>query len=178
MIVSESIRLEVSFAAAQARLANLAHGSTLLAASRSAYGDGLTLVRVGPVGPAPGLSKLVEVRYRDLVTRDDGAVLTLRWEASGPGGGLFPALDADITLTPAGDRATTLRLDGAYRPPAGGLGAGLDRALLHRIALATVASFIGRLADSIVHPATATATATMTATALADRPPWGTASTS
>jgi carbon monoxide dehydrogenase subunit G len=157
MIVSESVRLDVPFAAAVARLANLAHDSTLLTASRHAYGEGLTSIRVGPVGAAPGLSKLVEVRYRDLVTRGDTAVLTLRWEASGARGGLFPAFDADITLTPDGDHATALRLDGAYRPPLGGFGAGLDRALLHRVAAATIADFIGRIADAILHPAASAA---------------------
>jgi hypothetical protein len=159
MIVSDSARLEVGFAVAQARLANLAHESTLLTASRHAYGEGMTAVRVGPVGAAPGLSKLVEVRCRDLVTRGDTAVLTLRWEASGAGGGLFPALDADITLSPDGEHASILKLDGAYRPPLGGLGAGLDRAVLHRVAMATIADFIGRIADAIVHPAESTAPA-------------------
>lgn len=149
MIVSDSVRLEVGFAAAQAGLANLAHDSTLLTASRDAYGEGLTVVRVGPMG-ATGLSKLVEVQYRDLVKRDDTAVLTLRWDATGAGGALFPALDADITLTPDGEDATVMRLDGAYRPPLGGLGAGLDRALLHRVAMATIADFIERIAAAIV----------------------------
>jgi hypothetical protein len=157
MIVSDSVRLEVSFDVAQGRLANLAQESTLLTASREAYGDGQASIRVGPVGNAPGLSKLVEVRFRDLVTRGDTALLTLRWEASGPGGALFPALDADITLSPAGEDASMLRLDGAYRPPLGGFGAGLNRALLHRVATATVADFIGRIADAIVHPAASTA---------------------
>jgi hypothetical protein len=170
MIVRDSVRLDVGFAAAQARLANLAHDSTLLIASRRAYGDGLTPVRVGPVGSALGLSKLVEVRYRDLVTRNDSAVLTLRWEASGSGGGLFPALDADLTLTPDGEDATLLRLDGAYRPPLGGLGAGLDRALLRRVAVATIADFIGRIADAIVHPAKSTAQAP--GLARTDPTPW------
>jgi hypothetical protein len=169
MIVSDSVRLGVGFAAAQARLVNLAHDSTLLTASRHAYGEGLTVVRVGPAGSAPGLSKLVEVRYRDLVARNDTAVLTLRWEASGSGGGLFPALDADVTLTPDGDDATLLRLDGAYRPPLGALGAGLDRALLRRVAVATIADFIGRIADVIVHPATSTAQAQGART---DPTPW------
>jgi hypothetical protein len=88
------------------------------------------------------------VHFRDLVMRDDSAVLTLRWEATGPGGRLFPALDADITLTPAGERATLLRLAGSYRPPLGSLGAGLDRAILHRAA-ATIRAFLSRVADSI-----------------------------
>jgi hypothetical protein len=49
----------------------------------------------------------------------------LRWEATGPGGRLFPALDADITLTPAGEHATLLGLAGCYRPPLGSWGRGL-----------------------------------------------------
>jgi hypothetical protein len=171
MIVSDSVRLDLPFAAVQARLANLAHDSTLLTASRHAYGEGLTAVRVGPMGGAPGLSKLVKVQYRDLVIRSETAVLTLRWEASGAGGSLFPALDADITLTPDGDHATTLRLDGAYRPPLGGFGAGLDRALLHRVATATVADFIGRIADAIVHPAMAAAPAPGLIRT-EEKPPW------
>ena len=75
--------------------------------------------------------------------------LTLRWESTGPGGRLFPALDADITLTPAGEHATLLGLAGSCRPPPGSLGAGLDRAILHRVAAATIRAFISRVADSI-----------------------------
>jgi hypothetical protein len=89
------------------------------------------------------------VHFRDLVMRDDSAVLMLRWEATGLGGRLFPALDADITLTPAGEHATLLRLAGCYRPPLGSLGAGLDRAILHRAAAATIRAFMSRVADSI-----------------------------
>ena len=128
MIVSDSMRLDVGFDVARFRPANLIHENTLLTASRHAYGEGQAAVRVGPVGDAPGLSKLVDVQFRDLVTRGDNVLLTLRWEASGGRGGLFPALDADITLSPSGEHACVLRLDGAYRPPLGGIGAGLDRA--------------------------------------------------
>ena len=123
MFVGDEVMLELSFRSAQASLANLAQGGSLTSASEGAYGDGLaSLIRVGPIGAVPGVSKLVEVRFRDLVIRDDTALLTLRWEATGPGGGLFPALDADITLTPAGEQATRLTLAGAYRPPLAGPG--------------------------------------------------------
>ena len=105
MFISDEVLLDVSFAAAQARLANLARGGSLLSASQAAYGDGITgLARVGPLGGGPGMSRLVQVHFRDLVTREGSAVLALRWEAAGPCGGMFPALDADITLTPAGSR--------------------------------------------------------------------------
>jgi hypothetical protein len=171
MIVSDSVRLDVGFDVARVRLANMIHENTLLAASRHAYGEGQAAVRVGPVGDAPGLSKLVDVQFRDLVTRADSALLTLRWEASGARGGLFPALDADITLSPSGEHASVLRLDGAYRPPLGGIGAGLDRALLHRVAMATIANFIGRIADAIIDPA-ASAVPTAELAAPAEAPGW------
>ena len=156
VFISNEVLLDVSFAAAQARLANLARGGSLLSASQVAYDDGITgLARVGPLGSGPGISRLVRVHFRDLVTREGSAVLTLRWEATGPGGGLFPALDADITLIPAGDQGTVLKLAGAYRPPLGAVGAGLDRAILHRIATATTRTFMNRIAGAITHPADA-----------------------
>ena len=77
------------------------------------------------------------------------AVLTLRWEATGASGALFPALDADITLTPAGPDSSLLTLDGAYRPPLAALGAGLDRAILHRVATPTARSLLSQIAESI-----------------------------
>ena len=147
----------MSVSALPARLVNLTHGGWLSGASEGAYDDGLAgLIRVGPLGDVPGISQLVRVRFRDLVTRDNSGVLTLRWEASGHGGGLFPALDADITLTPAGEQATRLTLAGAYRPPLAALGVGLDRAILHRVATATrIRSLLSRVADALAHPESA-----------------------
>jgi hypothetical protein len=150
MFVREELALDVGLAAAQARLAHLIHDGSLRAASEGAYDNGLVmLIRVGPLGDVPGVSKLVRVHFRDLVTRDDSAVLTLRWEATGTGGALFPALDADIMLTSAGADETRLTLTGAYRPPLAGLGAGLDRAILSRVASATMRSLLSRLAIAI-----------------------------
>ncbi len=157
MFVVHETRLDIPFSAAQARLSNLIGGSLLVEASQGAYGEGISgLTRVGPAGPMPGLSRLVHARFGDLVIRGDAATLKLRWEAIGPGGGLFPALDADLTLTATGTQATVFRLDGAYRPPLGALGTGLDRAILHRVATATIQSFVYRVADAIVNPAPAT----------------------
>jgi hypothetical protein len=148
MFVAAEVPLDLSFPAAAARLANLARSGLLTRASEGAYGDGLTgLVRVGPLGTAPGMSKLVKVHFLEVVTRGESAVLTLRWEATGPGGRLFPALDADIWLTPAGEHSARLSLAGVYRPPLAALGAGLDRAVFHRVADATVRSLLARVAD-------------------------------
>ncbi len=98
------------------------------------------------------MSKLVEVHFLDVVTRGESAVLTLRWEAAGPGGRLFPALDADIWLTPAGEHSARLSLAGAYWLPLAALGAGLDRAVFHRVADATVRSLLARVADILARP--------------------------
>jgi hypothetical protein len=45
------------------------------------------------------------------------ARLCLRWEAIGPDGALYPALDADLTLASAGETITLLTLAGVYRLP-------------------------------------------------------------
>jgi hypothetical protein len=39
-----------------------------------------------------------------------------------------------------------------YRPPLGSPGAGLDRAIMHRIATATIRAFIRRLAEILSQP--------------------------
>jgi hypothetical protein len=154
VFIGAEIELDVGFNAAQARLANLARGGLLRRACDDAYHDlGAGLARVGPLGAAPGLSRLVAVRFTDMAVREDFAIVAIRWEATGPGGALFPALDADLTLTPAGDQATMLAVSGAYRPPLGGLGAGLDRVLLHRVAQASIRAFTHQIGAAIAHPA-------------------------
>jgi hypothetical protein len=146
--------ISLGFAAAAAGLSVVAANGWLRQASADAYDSGRTgLARVGPRGDVPVVSKLVEVYTRDVIVRDGRAVLTLRWEATGPGGGLFPALDADITLTPADAGESLLTLDGAYRPPFAALGMALDRVLLHRVATSTVRSLLSQIAASIVSDA-------------------------
>ncbi len=150
MFVHEEADLDLSFGAAQEVLADLARGGLLLNASRAAYGDGVTgLARVGPVGSVRGLSRLVRVDMGDPVVRRDSAHLALRWQATGPGSALFPALDADIEIAPAAGTGTRLTIDGVYRAPMGTIGAGLDQAVLSRVAAATIRDFAGRVAKAI-----------------------------
>jgi hypothetical protein len=153
MFVDDEVPLKIGFEAGRAGLANLARGDGLASASENAYNEGVTeLIRVGPLGSGPGMSKLVQVRFRDLTERDGYAGLAVRWEATGPGAGLFPALDANITLTPIDERTTTLGLSGSYRPPLGTLGTALDAAILHRVATATIRTFLNHVAAAITHP--------------------------
>jgi hypothetical protein len=156
MFVRDEVPIDVGFEVARDRLANL--DRWFLTASDHAYGEGMAgLSRLGPRGPAPGISRLTEIRFQSLTAHDGRAGLALRWEARGPGGRLFPVLDADLTLTSAGENAALLTLSGAYRPPLGNLGAELDRLLLHRVAEATIRNFLDRvsaaLADHTAEPA-------------------------
>jgi len=156
MFVGHQVLLNVGFGVARTRLANLVHDGLLVIASRAAYGEAVTgLARAAAPGPVPGLSELVQVQTRDLVIGEGSAVLTLRWQATGPGGTLFPVLDADIRLVPAGNQAAVLGLDGAYRPPPGIMGAGLDRAILQRVAAAMARDFLGQIAGAISEPTAA-----------------------
>jgi hypothetical protein len=158
MFVAQDLTIDVEPRAAQARLANLLGGSWLAGVSVTAYDGGLTgLLRVGPAGPAA--AKLVRVRVLDPAYRGEIMTVGLRWEATGPAGGLFPVLDADIIISPAGGQGTPapgqarLRVAGAYRPPLGRLGAGLDRLVLHQVATATVRHLLHSVAQKITNPA-------------------------
>jgi hypothetical protein len=144
----------VAYEVARIRLENLAGAGWLVGASSDAYREwGSNLARIGPLGSATGLSRLVDVRFRQVVTNQRSAVLAMRWEAVGSGGGLFPVLDADITLAPYRQSATLLSLTGAYRPPLGVIGAVLDRVVLHRVATATVQDFVDRIGNAVADPA-------------------------
>ena len=153
MFVDDEVPLQVGLDTARAGLANLAVGDGLTSASEDAYGEGVTeLIRVGPLASGPGMSKSVRVRFQNLTERNGSAGLAVRWEATGPGGGLFPALDADITVTAVDGGTAVLRLAGSYRPPLGTLGTALDAAILHRVAAATIRRFLNDMAAAITHP--------------------------
>ncbi len=150
MFVGHEVVLDISFALARARFAQFIGGGWLADASDRAYADGLSgLIRVGPFGAVFGASKLVRVQTLEPVPRADSVVLPLRWEATGVAGRLFPVFDADLILTPADAGKTRLTLRGAYRPPLAGAGSGLDRLVLHRVAMATVRSLLPQVADML-----------------------------
>lgn len=150
MFVGDEITLGAAYPDARAGLLRLTHGGWLSDASGDAYAEGLAgLVRVGPFGDMPGASKLVRVLLLEPVERENSLTLSLRWEATGVMGRLFPVLDANVILIPAGENASQLAVAGAYRPPFAAVGQGLDRVLLHRAASATVRSLLRRMAETI-----------------------------
>jgi hypothetical protein len=92
------------------------------------------------------------VRLIGPVRRDGTTTVWLRWEATGPAGGLFPVLDADLQLRSEGLEKTRLTLNGCYRPPLGRLGSGLDRAVLRGIGAATIRALLRGIAHSLAEP--------------------------
>lgn len=153
MFVDHEVEFRASFPAARAGLMRLARGPWFSDASEDAYSDGLArLIRVGPFGDVPGASKLVRVLLLDPAEHDGSVMLPLRWEATGVMGRLFPVLDANLTLTEVDGETTKLTLNGVYRPPLAGVGAGLDRALLHHAAESTVRSLLRGVATILGAP--------------------------
>ena len=141
VFVSDELLVDVSFGAARAAFVRLPSGGSLQAASEAAYGRGVT-----------GLSRLAGVRSRDLAAGQDSAGLALRWEATDPDGGLFPVLDADLTLAQAGEQASLLALAGTYRLPVTAGASAPGRVAVGRAAAATIRAFLRGVAVRIACP--------------------------
>lgn len=149
MFASGQQVIDVPLGTAQSRLASLVHGGWLRRTSDEVYRHSTDdLLRVGPFGAKPVTSRLVRVQSTDPAYRDDAMRIGLRWEAVGVTGALFPALDADITLSAEGQR-TRVALTGTYRPPLGAFGAGLDRLVLRKVATATITAFLDHVSAAL-----------------------------
>jgi len=151
VFVGDHILMDVRLDSARRQLERLAGDGVLLSASEHAYGAGITGL-VGAAGLTEGISRLVGVQPGDLTETEGCARMWLRWEAIGSDGTLFPALDADLTLSPAGEDTTVLTLAGVYRLPEHAA-ARLDPGIVRCFAAVTIDSFIARLACALMHPA-------------------------
>ena len=74
--------------------------------------------------------------------------LPITWKAK-HGARAFPQLDADIEIAALGAERTQLSMSARYRPPLGMIGRTLDKALMHRVAEATVKDFLDRVGERI-----------------------------
>jgi hypothetical protein len=76
-------------------------------------------------------------------------VLPLHWRVVGAEK-LFPVLDADLEVARLTPGTTQLSVSARYVPPLGSLGSTIDRALLHRIAEATMKDLLDRIATTLL----------------------------
>jgi hypothetical protein len=94
------------------------------------------------------VSKSVAIDVGKPVVGADRTWVPIFWRATGPRT-LFPVLDAELELAPLGGNLTQLSLSGRYQPPLGLVGRTIDKALLSRVAEATIKDFLDRLASAI-----------------------------
>ena len=153
VFVAAEVTVPVRLEDAVARLRHLINHGVLRSTSQEAYEGGLSaVVRVGPFGPVPGLSRLVRVLFAEPVQRGVMVTVPMRWEATGAAGDLFPLLDADLILTGEEPDQVQVRLNGSYRPPLGRAGEALDEMVMHRLAAATMKSLMTGLAARLSDP--------------------------
>lgn len=157
MFIGDEVRAEASPAAAAARLAALARGSSLILASHAAW-DTAT-ASAGHTSPGPGLLRLTRVHSQGPVRRGAAVVLTLRWEVAAQGGRPFPALDADITLVPDREHAVLVSLMGVCRQPPG---TRPGQPATQTAAAAAIRILLARIADAVSAPAAAAAEGSVT----------------
>ncbi|HUG32526.1 MAG TPA: hypothetical protein VMM14_06505 [Acidimicrobiia bacterium] len=100
------------------------------------------------VGPSAAVAREVKLDIGVAEIHRSGLVYPVHWTASGAGL-LFPELSADLILSQGGSAVTNLTLRGTYKPPLGPLGRLADRVILGRVADATVADWMERLAEAL-----------------------------
>jgi hypothetical protein len=115
----------------------------------AAYREGENLRdKVGVRGDRPVMAKTVQLLAGTPIRGGQQTTVPFAWEATGTPG-LFPKLDADLIVAAVGPELTQIAVRGTYDPPLGSLGRALDRAVLHRVAEASVKGFVDRVAESV-----------------------------
>ena len=90
----------------------------------------------------------VQISVGETMRFPSKTVLPISWRPAS-GNRLLPALEADLEIAPLGPRRTQLAISARYDPPLGAIGQAIDRALLHRVAEATVKDFLDRTARKL-----------------------------
>jgi hypothetical protein len=125
-------------------------GEWLAPLATEALPDGETLRASLGLGTKIPVGKSVMIRFGHGALRTEHrATLPIRLEATGPKG-LFPQLDADLSVLPSADgSATEIELQGIYRPPLDGFGEMLDRMALHPVAERSLNRLTERIATAL-----------------------------
>jgi hypothetical protein len=149
MFLRYSIELPLpAEAVEQALLASPANWLPHLADRAGQHGQDL-LVEVGIGAPDRGLRKQVRVSFGPLVRHPSRTTLAMTWRPTGAGT-LFPVLEAELDVGTLGGCRSQLALNASNRPPLSVVGRAVDRALLHRVAEATVKDFLDQMGQAIM----------------------------
>jgi hypothetical protein len=118
-----------------------------LAEEANRRGD-ILLAEVG-FGEHGRIARRVAIELAAPVTMPTKTIVPMRWTPAS-GTGLFPALDADLEVAPLGPGRTQLAMSARYVPPLGALGRAMDRAVLFRVAEATIKDFLDRVREAVL----------------------------
>jgi hypothetical protein len=122
-------------------------GSWLAPLAARATDSGETMLRVGP-GRGALSSREVLIRLGQCSYQQGVSYIAIRWEASRLSR-LFPILDGTLELSSKDETHSRLAIKASYRPPFESVGRLIDAALLHKVAEATVHSFLSQLAATL-----------------------------
>jgi hypothetical protein len=106
------------------------------------------LTEVGFAIDTRRIDKEVEIRVGTPYRIPQKTLLPMTWTAT-RSERLFPQMDADIEVAGLGPKRTQLSISARYRPPMGPFGRALDKAMLHRVAEATIKDFLDRVGEQI-----------------------------
>jgi hypothetical protein len=145
--------VELPMDAAAVEAAMTASHDWLPGLARDAHHHGDVLLAEVGFGDDVRVARQVEIEFGDAVRMPTKTVVPLRWHATGAAG-LFPSLDADLEIAPLGPTRTQLAISARYVPPLGALGRAIDRALLFRVAEATLKDFLDGVREAVLARAT------------------------
>jgi hypothetical protein len=142
------VELPIDFHEADERLTH-SHQEWLPGIAGAANERGERLLAEVGFGDDRRVVKEVEIVFRTPMRMPTKTILPMHWAAAGSRS-LFPELDADLEVAPLGSHQTQLSMSAQYAPPLGTIGRALDRAVLHRVAEATLKDFLDRVAQAML----------------------------
>jgi hypothetical protein len=127
-------------------------GRWLPSMAERANGHGLQLLsELGFQVGRRRIARKIEVTVGDPRRETGVTLLPLHWRAASESG-LFPTLEGQIEIANLGLATTQIGISANYDPPMGLIGNIADRALMHRVAEATVRDFMERIRDRLERP--------------------------
>ena len=94
------------------------------------------------------LRKQVDVVFGTAVKEASWTSIPFTWKATGPAV-LFPEMVGTVQLAPVDPTVTRLTVNGMYSAPLGRIGQEIDRAVMHRVADATIKEITESMAQVI-----------------------------
>jgi hypothetical protein len=148
MFIRYFVELPLPFDDAEERLLR-APGDWLPVLARAAEAKGeLLLAEVGFGPPGRRIEKQVKIELGVPIRFPSKTALPMSWRPVGAEA-LFPELEADVEVGSLGASRSQLSISARYKPPWGVIGRAIDRALLHRVAEATLKDFLDRVGEAM-----------------------------